>query len=44
MNPGKVLPLGAGCGEAHAQTRVAGWIPASLGGQSPRADVEGPWI
>ena len=44
MNPGKVLPLGGGCGEAHTGERVARWIPASLGGQSPRDDVEGPWI
>ncbi|HTR97470.1 MAG TPA: FAD-linked oxidase C-terminal domain-containing protein [Candidatus Acidoferrales bacterium] len=38
LNPGKILPGGAGCGEAHARR------PAQLGGQRPRADAEGPWI
>ena len=37
LNPGKVLPGGGGCGEAHAHAR-------SFGGWSPRADAEGPWI
>jgi len=38
LNPGKVLPGGSGCGEAHARP------PAQLGGMRPRDDVQGPWI
>ncbi len=37
MNPCKVLPGGAGCGEAHAH-------PPNVGGRPARADVEGAWI
>jgi len=40
LNPGKILPGGAGCGEAHAH----GSGPAQLGGRTLRPDVEGPWI
>ena len=36
LNPGKVLPGGSGCGEAHA--------PAQLGGMTLRPDGEAPWI
>ncbi len=36
LNPGKVLPGGGGCGEAHA--------PAQLGGMTVRDDVPGAWI
>lgn len=36
LNPGKILPAGGGCREAH---------PASFGGMAAaRADAEGPWI
>ena len=40
LNPGKILPGGGGCGEAHAPPRG----PAQLGGMSVRDDVQGPWI
>jgi glycolate oxidase len=53
LNPCKILPGGAGCAEgaAHAMhggnghdlARRAGQ-PAQMGGQTPRDDVEGPWI
>jgi glycolate oxidase len=38
LNPGKILPGGAGCGEAHARG------PAQLGGMQVRDDVQGAWI
>ena len=38
LNPGKILPGGAGCGEAHASG------PAQLGGMTVREDVQGLWI
>jgi hypothetical protein len=38
LNPGKVLPGGSGCGEAHAHSFSA------LRGYAARADAEGPWI
>ncbi len=38
MNPCKVLPGGAGCGEAHAAP------PPNVGGRAARPDVEGAWI
>ncbi len=42
LNPSKVLPGGAGCGEgAHAHD---GRAPAQLGGMRVRGDAEGPWI
>ena len=40
LNPGKVLPGGGGCGEAHANARG----PAQLGGMTLRPDAEGPWV
>ena len=40
LNPGKILPLGGGCGEAHAHAHA----PAQLGGMTLRADAEGPWV
>jgi len=47
LNPCKILPGGAGCGEAsHAvragAARAAG--PAQLGGMRPEPGTEGPWI
>jgi len=48
LNPGKILPGGGACREgSHEDARKAGagaFVPASHGGQSPRSDVEGPWI
>jgi glycolate oxidase len=47
LNPCKVLPGGAGCGETHAHGAAGGATarePALLGGGEPRSDVEGPWI
>jgi glycolate oxidase len=38
LNPGKVLPGGSGCGEAHARG------PAQLGGMTVRDDAQGLWI
>jgi glycolate oxidase len=38
LNPGKVLPGGSGCGEAHAHAF------STLRGYAARADAEGPWI
>jgi hypothetical protein len=38
LNPCKVLPGGAGCGETHARG------PARLGGSSATGAVEGPWM
>jgi glycolate oxidase len=46
LNPLKILPGGAGCGEgaqAHARRERAG-APAQMGGMRPRDDAEGPWI
>ena len=42
LNPLKILPGGAGCGEgaAHAAQRA----PAQMGGMRPREDAEAPWI
>ena len=40
LNPGKILPGGGGCGEAHGQASG----PAQLGGMTVRDDVQGPWI
>jgi glycolate oxidase len=40
LNPGKVLPGGGGCGEAHASRHA----PAQLGGMRVRDDVPGAWI
>ena len=40
LNPGKVLPGGAGCGEAHAH----GASFSTLRGYAARADADGPWI
>ena len=40
MNPGKILPGGSGCGEAHARMRP----PAQLGGMRIGETAEGPWI
>jgi glycolate oxidase subunit GlcD len=37
LNPCKILPGGAGCGEAHAR-------PAQMGGMPAGAPGEGPWI
>ena len=37
---GKVLPGGAGCGEAHAH----GTSFSTLRGYAARADADGPWI
>jgi hypothetical protein len=48
LNPAKILPGGAGCGEGAGhrpggpQERVA--TPAQMGGMRPRDDAEGPWI
>jgi glycolate oxidase subunit GlcD len=45
LNPCKVLPGGAGCGESHAHgPGAAGRAPAQLGGRDPRSDMEGPWM
>ena len=38
LNPGKILPGGAGCDEAH------GHAFSTLRGYAARADAEGPWI
>ena len=38
LNPDKILPGGAGCGEGHARA------PAQLGGMQPAAGAEGPWM
>ncbi len=40
LNPGKVLPGGSGCGEAHARSRP----PAQFGGMRIGETAEGPWI
>ena len=40
LNPGKILPGGAGCGEARAHARG----PAQLGGMQLSPTAEGPWI
>jgi glycolate oxidase len=39
LNPGKILPSGAGCGETRAAQRSFGGIPATV-----PATGEGPWI
>ncbi|NOT34091.1 MAG: FAD-binding protein [Candidatus Eisenbacteria bacterium] len=47
LNPGKILPGGAGCGEARAAQAAFGGrdgVPAQLGGRAMSGDVEGPWI
>ncbi|PYM03895.1 MAG: hypothetical protein DMD82_15990 [Candidatus Rokuibacteriota bacterium] len=48
LNPGKILPAGAGCGEAapgDGAARDRGGAPAQLGGMAVGAgDAEGPWI
>ncbi|HEY2954836.1 MAG TPA: FAD-linked oxidase C-terminal domain-containing protein [Candidatus Eisenbacteria bacterium] len=45
LNPLKILPGGAGCGEGAAgATRERAATPAQMGGMRPRADAEGPWI
>ncbi len=48
LNPLKILPGGAGCGEgagraAHAAPERSA-VPAQMGGMRPRDDAEGPWI
>ena len=43
LNPCKVLPGGAGCGEAAAHAHE-GAAPAVMRGAPAGADVEGPWI
>jgi len=40
LNPGKILPGGAGCGEARQAARG----PAQMGGMTLRPEAEGPWI
>jgi glycolate oxidase len=40
LNPGKILPGGAGCGEARAHAHG----PAQLGGMALQPGAEGPWI
>ena len=47
MNPCKILPGGAGCGEAAGHGHGgngAARHPAQMGGVKPRGDREGPWI
>ncbi len=44
LNPCKILPGGAGCGEAHAHGPNGAARPAQMGGMTPQADREGPWI
>jgi glycolate oxidase len=49
LNPCKVLPGGAGCGEgtghrAGADGPAHAYAPAQLGGMPAAADKEGPWI
>jgi len=46
MNPCKILPGGAGCGEAHAHANGANGAarPAQMGGVQLTGDKEGPWI
>jgi hypothetical protein len=39
LNPCKILPGGAGCGEG-----MKPGTPAQLGGMKVRDDVEGAWI
>jgi glycolate oxidase len=49
LNPLKILPGGAGCGEgarsaAERGARERPGVPAQMGGMRPRDDAEGPWI
>jgi hypothetical protein len=49
LNPLKILPGGAGCGEGardarRAARRTRRGVPAQMGGMRPRDDAEGPWI
>jgi len=46
LNPAKILPGGAGCGEGarHVDGRERAAAPAQMGGMRPREDTEGPWI
>jgi glycolate oxidase len=44
LNPCKVLPGGAGCGEAHAGHEAGAAAPAQLGGMTLAPDREPPWI
>jgi FAD/FMN-containing dehydrogenase len=44
LNPCKVLPGGAGCGDGGHSAGRAARAPAQLGGLRARADVEGPWM
>jgi len=49
LNPAKILPGGAGCGEgagrdAEGAARERAAAPAQMGGMRPREDAEGPWI
>jgi glycolate oxidase len=47
LNPCKILPGGAGCGEAGHAGVAAGaraGAPAQLGGMRPEPGTEGPWI
>jgi glycolate oxidase subunit GlcD len=50
LNPQKILPGGAGCGEgarddaARGATHERAGVPAQMGGMRPRDDAEGPWI
>ncbi len=47
LNPGKILPGGGACREGSREevgASARAFAPPSHGGQSPRADVDGPWI
>jgi glycolate oxidase subunit GlcD len=50
LNPRKILPGGAGCGEGARDDAARGaaheraGVPAQMGGMRPRDDAEGPWI
>ena len=44
LNPEKILPAGAGCGEGAAAGPAHAVAPAQLGGMRTRGDGEGPWI
>jgi glycolate oxidase len=49
LNPRKILPGGAGCGEGardagRGATHERAGVPAQMGGMRPRDDAEGPWI
>ena len=44
LNPLKILPGAAGCGEGAQAMHERAGSPAQMGGMRPRDDAEGPWI